>query len=384
MSQKSRYTWLVILLTVIVAFFAINGIFQQNSNESPEKVVQNIIFFIGDGMGVTHVTTTSIAVNGPDSSLRMEQMQYTGFIKTHSANSLVTDSGAAGTALATGVKTNNGMIAVNPEGKHLTTILEACKKTGMSTGLVATSQISHATPASMGAHVPDRGNQQKIAEQLVENKVDVMLGGGLAYFLPQSHEKSARKDDKDMLAVAKAAGYTIVQSREELLEVEENYVLGVFADQGLTTQPPEPSLAEMTKKAISILSRNEKGFYLMVEGSQIDWAAHDNNQENVIRQTILFDEAIGVAMDFAKEHGNTLIVVTADHETGGMGLNDGWLSGRDLKTGWTTGGHTGSMVPLFACGPQGALFVGVNDNTYIPQTFAKILHIQEFPHVVVE
>ena len=384
MSKKSRYTWFVILLTVIVAFVAVSGIFQQDSSESPEKVVKNIIFFIGDGMGVTHVTTTSIAVNGPDSLLRMEQMQYTGFIKTHSANSLVTDSGAAGTALATGAKTNNGMISVTPEGKHLTTILEACKETGMSTGLVATSQISHATPASMGAHVPDRGNQQKIAEQLVENRVDVMLGGGLAYLLPQSHEKSRRKDDKDMLAIAKAAGYTVVQSRETLLEVEENYVLGVFAEQGLSTQPPEPSLAEMTEKAISILSRNENGFYLMVEGSQIDWAAHDNDQENVIRQTILFDEAIGVAMDFAKKHGNTLIVVTADHETGGMGLNDGWLSGRDLKTGWTTGGHTGAMVPVFACGPQGGLFVGVHDNTHIPQTFAKILHIQEFPHVVEE
>jgi len=346
---------------------------------SPDSQVENIIFLIGDGMGLSQIASARIFTYGAEGRLNIEKMPVTGFINTHSNNDLITESGAAGTALATGYKTNNGMISVSPDGKKLRTILEACRDIGMSSGLVVTCAITHATPAVFASHVMSRNDEATIASQLLENKVNVMLGGGRMFFLPESEPGSKRHDERNLIADARKNGYLYIQTKEELEDSRGNYILGLFQLGHLTTIPPEPNLAEMTDKAIELLSENKKGFFLMVEGSQIDWACHDNDTDNTIRQTLLFDEAVKVALDFALENKHTLVLVTADHECGGMGINGGSLDGKELNIGWTTKGHSGVPVPVYAFGPQAERFTGLYDNTKIPRIFAEILGIESFP-----
>ncbi len=352
--------------------------------EKPQKDLKtgdckNIIFMIGDGMAAGHISATRIATVGPDSMLSMDTMPYTGFVKTHSANRLITDSAASGTALSTGYKTDNGVIGLTPDGTRVKNIVKACQENNMATGLVATSSITHATPAAMATHVKSRNQQNEIARQLIENKVDVLLGGGLGYFLPSSHPLSKRTDDLELLGTAQEYGYDIVQTREELLNSQATKLLGLFAPVSMKTTNPEPSLADMTEKALQILSGNKTGFFLMVEGSQIDWGAHDNDFQEVLRQTVLFDEAVTVALEFAKRDKQTLVVVTSDHETGGLAVNKGDRDGSNLIAGWTSGSHTAETVPLFAYGPGGQRFVGLFDNTKIPQKFAQLIDLQDFP-----
>lgn len=350
---------------------------------SSDKKVRNIIFCIGDGMGLGQIMLTRIKTCGADGTLYIEQLPITGIINTHSANALVTDSAAAGTAMACGVKTNNGMIGQTPDGKNYQTILEACKQKGMATGLVATSTITHATPASFASHVKSRDMQDVIAEQLLANNVTVLLGGGREYFLPMSDPKSKRKDEKNLIEQAKAQGYSYVQTAEELKKVNTASLLGLFQPGPLTTLPPEPTLPQLTDKAIQLLNDaqqgKDEGFFLMVEGSQIDWACHENDANNTIRQTILFDQAVKEALDFAVTDGQTLIVVTADHETAGLTINDGKLDGTALRINWSTKGHTASAVPVFAFGPNAQLFAGVYDNTDLPKKLAQLAGINSFP-----
>jgi alkaline phosphatase len=346
---------------------------------SKSSKVENIIIMIGDGMGAAQVDAARIKAVGANGRLHIERMPVTGLVKTYSLNNLVTDSAAAGTALATGFKANNGQISVSAEGKNLRTILEAARDKGFSTGLVVTSTITHATPAAFGSHVGSRSNETDIAPMLLANKINVLLGGGRKYFLPQSTEKSARKDSRDLIAEAQSAGYSFVQTKEELQSAKAPYVLGLFNLDYLTTESPEPSLAEMTSKAIELLNRNKKGFILMVEGSQIDWAGHENDPDKNIRQTLLFDKAVKAAIDFAVPNKKTLVVVTADHETGGMAINNGSLDGTRLEIGWTTKGHSGVKVPLYAFGPRALLFTGVYDNTSIPAFIAGCLKLKRFP-----
>ncbi len=188
------------------------------------------------------------------------------------------------------------------------------------------------------------------------------------------------------MAEAADAGYTVIETANQLRWVHGPNVLGLFQLDGLTTISPEPMLADMTKKAISILSETVsdsrkygRGFFLMVEGSQIDWACHANNAQACVRQTLLFDEAVRTAVDFALADGHTLVVVTADHETGGLTIPEGSLKGTDAKAHWSTKGHTASPVPVYAIGPKSQRFGGVYDNTEIPLKIAQALGIKTFP-----
>ncbi|MHC4194395.1 MAG: alkaline phosphatase [Planctomycetota bacterium] len=344
--------------------------------------VKNIIFCIGDGMGFGQVCLARMKGAGIDGKLYMERLPVVGLIKTHSSNRLVTDSAAAGTALATGFKTNNGMVGVSPEGKRYLTILEAAKDTGMATGLVVTSTIYHATPASFGAHVKSRKNKAKIAEGLLESKINVMFGGGRGHFLPKSDPNSKREDERDLISEAKKAGYSYVQSAKELKSAYGPFLLGLFQVKGLTTKAPEPSLAELTEKAIEILSKKQKGFFLMVEGSQIDWACHAKNADNAVRQTLRFDEAVKSAVDFALKDKQTIVVVTADHETGGLIVKGKDLQCKELEVYWTGKGHSGLPVAVYAFGPGAEIFGGVYDNTEVPKKIAGLLKIKSFPRVI--
>lgn len=351
--------------------------------------VRNVIVCIGDGMGLSQVTLASMKVAGPGGRLHIERLPVTGLVRTHSANSRVTDSAAAGTALASGVKTNNGMIGMAPDEREYCTLLEAAQAKGMATGLVVTSTISHATPASFGAHVKSRKLEPAIAAQLMARRINVLLGGGRKYFLPRSDPNSGRKDDVDLFAEAQEAGYTYVRTASELRSAQDSHVLGLFQFDGLTTAEPEPSLAFMTRKAIRLLKRvnlnstaDRYGFFLMIEGSQIDWECHANDAAGAVRQTLLFDQAVEAAVDFALKDGRTLVLVTADHETGGLTLiGNGSEEKKDpeLAVRWSTKGHSGTPVGLWALGPGARRFAGVQDNTDIPKKIAQLLEIRPFP-----
>jgi len=377
----------------------------------------NVILLIGDGMGFPQLTLARIEKAHENLTeyatvkLSMDGMEDVGYVSTYSANSFVTDSAPAATAIATGNKTNNGVIGQDltavqgqKDGRNLTTILEIAEENGLSTGLVTTTRITHATPAAFYAHVDNRDNESKIADQLLESKVDVALGGGLQYFVGRNEtdpkgKESKRNDDRNMLYEFETKGYTIVYNGSAFEKVDTSKaekLLGLFDsshmlyDMERSSSPGnEPSLSNMTEKAISILSKNSKGFFLMVEGGRIDHAAHERKMSEMGADTLAFDEAVNVSLNFASHSNNTLIIVTADHECGGLvlqpenitayesgSIDPVFASGTAKATGprydfimeMDEATHTGVDVPIMASGP-GAEKVsrGKLDNTQIFQ-----------------
>jgi alkaline phosphatase len=344
--------------------------------------VRNIILMVGDGMALAHITASRVIALGPKGKLHIERMPVTGFINHYELGEYVSGSAATATSLATGFKTNGGMIGMLPGGTPAYTILEAARDRGLSTGLVATTTITHATPASFAAHVPSRDMEKEIAAHMLDNKVQVILGGGRPMFKAKSDEvPNGRTDGRDLVREALDSGYEYVETGQELTAAQGDLVLGLFSDGIMLNTSPEPSLAEMTEKAIDILSRNNEGFFLMVEGSQIDWGAHDNDLEYTVREQLHFDLAIKKAIDFAMHDGETIVVVTADHETGGMAISEDSpdIPGLPIKVDWVTGGHTGVPVPVFAYGPHAERFMGWYDNTDIPKRLAGIIGLTNFP-----
>ncbi len=336
---------------------------------------RNVVLLIGDGMGLAQIALSRFCAVGANGRLHMDRLPITGLTMTNSANALVTDSAAAGTALAAGVKTNNGAIGLKPDGSKVRTLLEMARDNGLATGLVATSTISHATPAAFAAHVSSRGDEADIALQMSASGIDVLLGGGRDFWLPEI-AKGKREDNRDLIAAARENGYAIVETAADLAAAKGPKVLGLFHGSSLTTRPPEPALAEMTAKAVEILQQDADGFFLMVEGSQIDWKCHDNNSAEMVRQTLLFDMAVKVVLDFAQKNRETLVIVTADHETGGLAVLDGRLDGKDLKIAWASTKHTTLPVMLYAYGPGAWRFTGVQDNTEVA---VKIAHLLGWP-----
>jgi alkaline phosphatase len=343
---------------------------------SAQEVPRNIIFFIGDGTGISHISAAKLM----KLKLNLDRIKTIGLLTTYAyGDDFITDSAAGGTALATGNKTRNGMISQDPWGNPLETILEFAEKKGKSTGIVVTSRVTHATPGCFVAHTNSRENEAEIAEQIAQKDVEVIFGGGYDYFIPKSDRitKSNRKDEKNLILEMKSKGYNLIRTKEELdtLKIHSNAkVLGLFA---VESMPPvkkgrKPSLDFMTEKAIEILSKNQSGFFLMVEGSQIDWEAHDSNSDGIISETIDFDSAIGKALDFAEKDKNTVVIVTADHETSGYAIVGGEL-GKKIKGGFITQYHTGEMVPIFSFGVGEEIFRGINDNTFVGLTLKKFI-----------
>lgn len=369
MNKRKLQVVLTIFLTLIVAGFSLAA-----------KAPRNVILMIGDGMGLAQVTYTRLMHDESGSILNMETATHSALVKNQSANSIITDSAAAATALATGCKTNNGMIGMLPDGHKAETILEAAKRLKKSAGLVTNTTITHATPAGFGAHVESRGSEADIAPQYLSTKIDVLMGGGKANFIPKSTPGSGRSDERDLLKEASDAGYKIAFTRDEMLSVSDGKLLGLFEMGYLTTMPPEPSLAEMTSKALDLLSANERGFFLMVEGGQIDTMCHANDAVGMLKQIRDFDEAVEKALQFAQNRDDTLIIITADHETGGLSLvapEEG--SSAKIMARFATKGHSAINVPLFAQGPSSDRFSGVIDNTDIPKIIASIWKIKGFP-----
>ena len=333
-----------------------------------KKRPKNIILFIGDGMGVAQVFS-GMTVNG---SLNMEQMPFIGFSKTQSADNYVTDSAAGGTAISAGKRTYNGAIGVDVNGEKLTTILEYSERNGKATGLVSTSAITHATPASFIAHQPKRSMYEEIAGDFMNTEIDVFIGGGADFF-------TKRVDGRNLVLELNEKGYRVGYNIDEIAEVN-NGKLAVLTAVGHNAgyRDRGEMLTKSTSKAIEVLNNaDSKGFFLMVEGSQIDWGGHQNDASYVTGEVLDMDKALAEALKFAIEDRRTLVLVTADHETGGMTVNDGDPAKGSVKTGFTTGNHTAVMVPVFAFGAGAEEFIGVYDNTEIFEKMYKLFKFKE-------
>ncbi len=372
---------MLILITVQFSVSAFCGDTYKIQNFAPAEnaqaienpaPVKNIIIMIGDGMGFDEVTAARIARFGGGKGLAMDAFPAVGISLTYSADeNLITDSAAGATALASGLLTYNGAIGVDTDQKPVKTILEVARELGKTTGVVATCEITHATPAGFLSHTSSRGDNNEIALQIAENPADVMLAGGYGFFLPSTDAESYRKDDQNLIEKMKAKGRKVLTTPEEFAAVNprnEDQLIGFFARKGMDLAPVRrPSLPEMTKAAIDILSKNEKGFFLMVEGSQIDWRGHDNDFSGNVDETIDFDNAVRIALNFARSDGNTLLIVTADHETGGLSVTGVDRAAQTVTGGWTTKGHSANDVPLYAFGPNAYTFSGTHFIFNIPQ-----------------
>jgi alkaline phosphatase len=302
-------------------------------------------------------------------------------------DSEITDSAAGATAMATGVLTNNKAIGVDQNGTAVSTILELAQASDWSVGLVTTTSLVFATPAAFAAHVPDRVDRPEIARQIIAHNVDVLMGGGEDDFFSTDESgcfegNGTQPPGTNLIANSIALGYTYVCRQEQLLDLDINGVnklIGLFgADQ--IKRPLSPTLVEMTEAALAILSRDPDGFFLMVEAGQIDWASHDNDAEDVLQLTLGLDAAVAQAQVFLLDRPNTLLIVAADHETGGLQVNlDG--SGSSAQDGpfampdggtfwvdWTTGSHTDEAIPVTAQGPYTEMLAGEYPLTRIYET----------------
>jgi alkaline phosphatase len=278
-------------------------------------------------------------------------------MQTQSADDYITDSAAAGTAIATGVRVNNGVIAIDQDGKVLKSILYISEDNNKATGLVSTSAITHATPASFVANQPDRGMYEDIAGDFLDSGIDLFIGGGKEHF-------TSREDGRNLLEELSQNNYRVFSSLEEAASVKTGPMAILTAAIHNEVYPERGNLLpDATQKAIEVLQSNKEGFFLMVEGSQIDWGGHANNTTYIVHETLDFDRAVGKALTFAANNKKTLVIVTADHETGGMSIDNGDISKGTLSAKYTTDDHTGIMVPVFAYGPGAEAFIGIYKNT---------------------
>ncbi|MDX1806236.1 MAG: alkaline phosphatase [Paenisporosarcina sp.] len=421
-----------------VAFASLGGSIpsaeaKEKKGNDPE--IKNVIFLIGDGMGVSYTTAYRYLQDSPKTKFadRTELDKYlVGQQMTYPEDPLqnITDSASAATAMSAGIKTYNSAIAVDNDGSEVKTVLEAAKAQGKATGLVATSEITHATPASFGAHDESRKNMNAIADDYFDDlvngqhKVDVLLGGGTDLFA---------RNDRNLVEEFKKDGFSYVTNKEDLFNDTNKQVVGLFSERGMPKMidrsDDTPSLGDMTTSAIDRLNQDKDGFFLMIEGSQIDWAGHDNDIVSAMSEMEDFEKSFKAAIEFAKKDKHTLVIATADHSTGGysIGANGiyNWfgepikaakrtpdfmaneiVNGADVEetlqkyieleltskeiqtvkdastkkevdidnaiekifdersnTGWTTSGHTGEDVPVYAFGPSAERFAGQIENT---------------------
>lgn len=329
---------------------------------------KNVIVMIGDGMGLAQVYATMVASGH---KLNIERCKYVGFSKTYSYDHFVTDSGAGGTAIACGVKTRNGMIGMKPDSTVAVSLLEEAEKKGLSTGIVVACALTHATPATFVSHQVSRDMYEEIAADYLKTDIDVMIGGGRKYF-------ENREDGKNLTNDLKSRNYQIAYSLDEVKTVKSGKLAGLLYDD---QNPPMPErgkmLPESTVAAIDILDNNKKGFLLMIEGSQIDWACHDNDANQLVREMLDFDETVGRVLDYAAKKGNTLVIITADHETGGLSLPNGDVKSKTVDAGFATKSHTGIAVPVYAFGPGADRFGGFMENTEFKSKIESLLRLRK-------
>jgi alkaline phosphatase len=327
-----------------------------------EETPPAVILMIGDGMGLSQL---SAALYSSSSPLSIENFPIIGFHKSYSADNLITDSAAGATAFACGQKTYNGAIGINADTVACQTILEEAESYGLATGLIATSSIVHATPASFAAHQKMRIFYEEIAVDLCNSGVDLFIGGGKRYF------DRRYSDERNLIDELRDKNYIVNDFLRDKLQNTKlnpamNFVFFTADNQPLPVNQGRSYLSYASRIGPQFLHFRgaDKGFFLMIEGSQIDWANHSNEGKWAISETLDFDRAVGEVLNFAKQRGNTLVIVTADHESGGMAIQKGSKLGR-VKTEFTTNGHTAALVPVYAFGPGAEMFGGIYENTAI-------------------
>lgn len=332
---------------------------------------KNVILMVGDGMGLAQISAAFYNKQG----FSFQQFPVIGFQKTYSANNLVTDSAAAATAMATGKKTNNNVVGLDKDGKPSKSILEEASEQGFATGMVVTSSIQHATPGAFVAHREARNLYEDITTDLLISGIDFFIGGGKQYF------ERRQKDDLNLILDLKDKGFEVFDYfNHELKNVRPNpdkrFAFFTADNQPLSAYQGRDYLPLATKIALDYLhQRSDKGFFLLVEGSQIDWSCHANQIAPLYDEMKDFNATIEQVLDFARINGETLVIVTADHETGGLGLNEG--SAKYLAPKFTTNGHTAAMVPVFAYGPRSELFRGIFENTDLYQKMREAFGLSE-------
>ncbi|MED3379599.1 alkaline phosphatase [Bacillus sp. GKis3/1] len=328
-----------ITLSMLCPESMMNGHTVEAKVKKVERQPKNVIMMVMDGTSSSATTLARLYKGKP---LALDEI-VTGGVRTYSAESAITDSAPAATALATGNKSNSGYVGVLPtivsspglkpikeedKLRPVANVLEGAKRTGRATGIVATAEIQHATPAGFSAHHVNRKNFEVIAEQQVYQNIDVVLGGGKAALLPVK-SSGIRKDGEDLIEVIQNKGYEFVETKEALLKSKSNKIWGSFSHNALAfdmdreaTNPKQPTLSQMTEKAIETLSKDKDGFFLFVEGSKPDWAAHVNDPIGMISDVLAFDNAVAEALKFAKKDGNTMLIAVADHGNSGISIGN--------------------------------------------------------------
>ncbi len=327
--------------------------------------VKNIIFLIGDGMGLASASMMQLENNYEPTIF--DSADNIALQKTYSLDNRVTDSAASGTALATGFKTNNTMLGQLPDGTNPESLMELAADKGKATGLVVTTYLQHATPGAFYAHVPSRHEYATISEQLLASDIDIAIGGGMAFF------KERYNNRKKATKAITESGFTLVESLDADMSGER--ILALLADKEIENRTGY--LAKATAMAIEHLDNNDNGFVLMVEGSLIDGMGHGNDAKGQQGEMRDFMEAIEVAVAYAREHTDTLVVVTADHETGGLAIISGNadfnLSEQGVEYKWATGGHSGVMVPIYLYGTGAELINGVMENADLGKRLKELI-----------
>ena len=349
------------------------------------KPTKNVILFISDGTSLASISTARWLqwYTNPDKPKLNIDPYLCGTVRTHSSNAPIGDSAPTTSCYMSGQPSITGFVSTYPYacGKDdiypvdlnrayqpTMTVLEAAKIfKGASTGLVFTCEFPHATPADCSAHSYNRGKYEWIAPQMVHNDLDVVIGGGVSILTD------------DMESYLKENGYSVYRNNLKGMRADTNNKMwALYGDRemayDLDRNPEEqPSIEEMTRTAIEKLSKNENGFFLMVEGSQLDDYGHFNDLDLLMQETHDFDRTIGRVLEWAAKDGETLVVVTADHETGGLTLVDGDLNEGRIVCKFSTGGHSGVMVPVYAFGPGAENFTGIFENTDVFWKIKKLL-----------
>ncbi len=363
--RSQLFLWIILTFAACKTPYSPLPIYQEIDFAKHPK---NIILLIGDGMSIAQISAAMYSTKSP---FHLEQFPSIGFHKTHSSNDLITDSAAAATTFATGKKTYNNAIGVDIDSLPLYTIMEEARDKNMATGLVTTVPITHATPAAFAAHQNNRVFSEKIALDLSKSGVDLMIGGGQKYF-------ERRDDERDLLKEMQAKGYRTESYFYKNLDkvnlgTDDKLIYLSADDSPLSVEQGRDYLPFASIFATQFLERrSEKGFFLMLESGQIDWGGHANDGRRVVAETLEFNKVIGNVLRYAASNKETLVIVTADHETGGLALNPKSKMGKP-KMKFNTNGHTAQLTPIFAYGPQSQLFSGLYDNTMIYHKMRKAL-----------
>lgn len=329
------------------------------------KKVKNVILMIGDGMSLMHVYTAWAANRG---KLWLENAQATGLSRTWAVKKLVTDSGSGGTSLATGVKTVYHAVGVDPEGKPLTSLVDVAKELGKDAGMAVTCRLWDATPCDFCCHNIDRDKEEELVGDYPTSGVDFVFGGGAQKF-------TNRKDGRDIFKELQKKGYHVSRTLDDFFAYDKNSRIFAVPYDKDTPLPDERGdlLARASMKGISLMNQNKNGFFMMIEGSQLDDYGHFNQLDLLMKETLDFDQTVGEVMKWAAKDGETLVVVTADHETGGLTLVNGNKDEGRVECCFSTKDHSGAMVPVYAFGPGAENFTGIFENTDVFKKIKKLM-----------